>query len=84
MSKPTDINLCEMIYEGKTFEDKCQLWVPSAYFGTFSQRPLETIAHLSLYQILESEGLSYLSLFWDKIQNLTFVFRIAAQEESHG
>ena len=33
MSKATDVKLCEMI----AHEDKCQFWVPLAYFGTFSQ-----------------------------------------------
>ena len=80
MSKATDVKLCEMI----AHEDKCQFRIPSAYFGTFSQNIFENIAHLSLYQIVESEDLSYFYLFWDKVQNLTVVFKMSTQEESHG
>ena len=58
-----------MIYEGEPFEDKCQFWVPSAYFGTFSQTPFENIAHLSRYQVLE-----FIPLL-EESPALTFVFR---------
>ena len=70
--------------KGSRLKTKVNFGFPPHILGLFPKMSLENIAHLSLYQILESGGFSYLSLFWDKVQNLTVVFKMATQEESHG